>query len=233
MLKIKYLILITNLATKTILQAKINEIKKEMPSITNLTPTNALNAKVNEVKSKMSNIANLATTIALTAVENKIPNVSNFVKKTGCNTKITEIENKITTDHDHDNYIITQEFKLTSGNFTARLARAILTSKNDIATFVKKTDLDNKLKNLNENVTSNENELNEPSQKVIEISKKGLTKNLLDKFSFLNGSKRFSSEMFQNYLVFIPAKKYIKYFSGTNWIDSWKSNGCQKKIFKI
>ena len=36
MLKIKYLILITNLATKTILQAKINEIKKEMPSITNL-----------------------------------------------------------------------------------------------------------------------------------------------------------------------------------------------------
>ena len=29
---------------------------------------------------------------------------------------------------------------------------------------------------------------------------------------------------FQNYLVFIPAKKYIKYFSGTTWIDSWKSN---------
>ena len=31
------------------------------------------------------------------------------------NTKISETENKITTDHDHDKYITTQEFnKLTS-----------------------------------------------------------------------------------------------------------------------
>ena len=28
--------------------------------------------------------------------------------------------------------------------------------------------------------------------------------------------------MFENYLVFIPDKKYIKYFSGTSWIESWK-----------
>ena len=47
---------ILNLATKTILNAKINEIKGEIPSITNL-----------------------ATTTALTAVENKIPIVSNLV----------------------------------------------------------------------------------------------------------------------------------------------------------
>ena len=26
--------------------------------------------------------------------------------------------------------------------------------------------------------------------------------------------------IFQNYLVFIPAKKYSKYFSGTTWIES-------------
>ena len=31
--------------------------------------------------------------------------------------------------------------------------------------------------------------------------------------------------MFQNYLVFMPAKKYIKYFSGTTRINSWKYNG--------
>ena len=62
-----------------------------------------LNAKINEVKGE-----------PLTAVENKIPNVSNLVKKTDYNTKISEIENKITTDHDHDKYITTQEFnKLT------------------------------------------------------------------------------------------------------------------------
>ena len=35
--------------------------------------------------------------------------------------------------------------------------------------------------------------------------------------------------MFQNYLVFIPAKKYLKYFSGTTRIDSWKSNGMSKE----
>ena len=34
--------------------------------------------------------------------------------------------------------------------------------------------------------------------------------------------------MFQNYLVFVAAKKYIKYFSGTNQIESWKSNGMSK-----
>ena len=28
--------------------------------------------------------------------------------------------------------------------------------------------------------------------------------------------------MFQNYLVFIPAKKYVKYFSGETQIASWK-----------
>ena len=56
-LKIKYLIL-QNLAAKTTLNAKINEVKGEMPRITNL-----------------------AITTVLSAVENKIPNVSNLVKK--------------------------------------------------------------------------------------------------------------------------------------------------------
>ena len=30
--------------------------------------------------------------------------------------------------------------------------------------------------------------------------------------------------IFQNNLTFIPAKKHIKYFSGTTWIESKKSN---------
>ena len=40
------------------------------------------NAKLNEVKGEIPSITNLATTAALTTVENKIPNVSNLVKKT-------------------------------------------------------------------------------------------------------------------------------------------------------
>ena len=96
---------------------------------------------------------------------------------------------------------------------------------------LKKTDFDHKLKNLNKNVTSNktkhvlvENELNELFQKVKAVSTKGLTKDLIDKFCILIRAKYFSSGTFRNYLVFIPAKKYIKYFSSTTQIDSWKSN---------
>ena len=85
------------------------------------------------------------------------------------------IENKITTDHDHDKYITTQGFNnLTSENFTARLKQTYLASNTDIilicigiilisywyyiilywyyfATFVKKTNFDNKLKNVTSN----------------------------------------------------------------------------------
>ena len=67
-----------------------------------------------------------------------MPNVSNLVKKLTITKKITEIEDKITTDHDHDKYITTQEFNnLTSESFTARLKQANLASKNDISNFVK------------------------------------------------------------------------------------------------
>ena len=47
---------------------------------------------------------------------------------------------------------------------------------------------------------------------------------MINKFSILNGAKYFYSGILQNYLVFEPAKTYIKYFSGTTRIYSWKSN---------
>ena len=97
--------------------------------------------------------------------------------------------------------------QLSSENFTTRLIQANLASKSDIANFVKKTDFDNKLKN----VRSNKNELIKLSKKVKAISTKGLTKDLMNKLSIPNGAKYFSSGTFQNYLVFIPVKKYIKW----------------------
>ena len=72
---------ITNLATNTTLNDKINQIEKDVHSITNLAITTAINAEINEVKNKMHNITNLATMTAPTAVENRITNVSNLVKK--------------------------------------------------------------------------------------------------------------------------------------------------------
>ena len=70
-------------------------------------------------------------------------------------------------------------------NFAATLAKANLARKNDFVK--KKTDFDDKLKNLNKNVTSNktkdvliENGLNELLEKVKAISTKGLTKDLIN-----------------------------------------------------
>ena len=52
---------------------------------------------------------------------------------------------------------------------------------------------------------------------------------MINKFTILSGAKYFSLEIFQNYLVFIPTKKYIKYFNGTTRIESWKSNGMSEE----
>ena len=137
-------------------------------------------------------------------------------KKPDYNTKINEIEKKI-ADRDHDKYITTPEFnKLTSENFAARLRLANLASKSDITNFASKTDFNNKLKD----VTSNKNELNKLSKNVKAISAKGFTKGLINKFSILNGAKYFSSGIFQNYLVFMPAIKHIKYIHGTTQVYS-------------
>ena len=116
---------ITNLGTNATLHAKINEVKNKIPSIIKLATIAALNATINEVKNKIPNITNLATTTALAAVGNKTP--------------------------DHSKYLTTPEFnKLTVEHFPTRLAN--LASKNDIANFVKKTDFDDKLKNLNKKI---------------------------------------------------------------------------------
>ena len=108
---------------------------------------------------------------------------------------------------------------------TARLRKAKLAIKNDIANFVKKTSFDEELKM----VTSNKNKLNELSKNVKAISTQKLTKDLINKFSILNGAKYFCLGIFQNYLVFIPAKKCIKCFSGTTRIESWKPNGMSEE----
>ena len=97
-------------------------------------------------------------------------NDSNFVKNADEISEISEIENKITVDHDNDKQITTQVFnQLILENFTARLAQITnLASKNNVANFVKKTDFDNKLKN----VTSNKNKLNKFSKKLKQYQQK-------------------------------------------------------------
>ena len=44
-------------------------------------------------------------------------------------------------------------------------------------------------------------------------------------YKIFNGAKYFSLGIFQNYLVFIPAKKCINYITAYFRIESWKFNG--------
>ena len=98
--------------------AKIKSIEEKIPYITNLATKTILNRKINEVKAEIPSISGLA----ITSVENKIPSVSNLIKKTDYDPEVNEIEKKI-TDHSHDKYITTLELnKLTAENFEARLA---------------------------------------------------------------------------------------------------------------
>ena len=63
---------------------------------------------------------------------------------------------------------------------------------------------------IKKNIISNENKLNELSKKVKAVSAKGLTKDLINKINILNAVKCFPLGIFQNYLVLVPAKNYVK-----------------------
>ena len=59
------------------------------------------------------------------------------------------------------------------------------------------------------------------------------SENIFTYVNIFNLAKYLSSGTFQNYLVFIAARKYIKYCSSTTRIDSWKSNGISERTLKI
>ena len=81
-------------------------------------------------------------------------------------------------------------------NFTVRLAKAKLTTTDDISDFVKKkkkTDFDEKLKNINKKVTSNKiknveakKKLTDLTEKIAQISEKG--------YDFLLGRMYFTGD---------------------------------------
>ena len=70
----------TDVIKKDVYNAKIKYIEDKIPDVTNLANKTTINAKINEVKGEIS-IVNSITTTARTAVENKIRNVGNLVKK--------------------------------------------------------------------------------------------------------------------------------------------------------
>ena len=102
--------------------------------------------------------------------------------------------------------------------------RSKFSKQSHIANFVNKTDFDNQVNNA-----TSKKWIKQTIKKVKAIPTKGLTKDWIDEFSIINGEKYFSLGIFQNYLVFIPAIKWIKYLYGFSQIYSWKSNGMSEK----
>ena len=79
--------------------------------IRNLATTTSLNAIINEVKGEIPSINDLPITTALNDIKNNIPDVGTLIKKLlkQNDTKVVEIEKKL--NHDHSNHYITnQEF---------------------------------------------------------------------------------------------------------------------------
>ena len=67
---------------KDVYNTKIKSIEDKIPNTMTTNATNTiLNARINEVKWEIPSITNLATTTAFTATGNKMPNVNNLVKK--------------------------------------------------------------------------------------------------------------------------------------------------------
>ena len=54
----------------------MRNVEDKIHDVTKLAAETTLNAKINEVKGEIPSVTNLATTSALTAVEIKIPSVS-------------------------------------------------------------------------------------------------------------------------------------------------------------
>ena len=197
----------SGLVIKTGYNTKITEIEGKIPDISSLATKTALIT----VENKIPNISNLATKATLTAVENKIPSISGLVKKADYSTKITDSENKL-NNHNHDKNVATSEFNtLAADLFNARLAQANL---------ITKTDFDGKLSSLYRKITANK------------------TKHFLNDndLNYYHGKQYFDEGSGkQNYLVFLPVRKYFKLDSIVDTVDyvlSWQSKGLSNESIK-
>ena len=100
--------------------------------------TTALNAKLNKVKKKNLILLTWLLLLLLLLLKMKYLMLVIFQKNKNKATKISKIENKITTDHDHDKYITTQEFNKSTSENLSKQKQANLASKSDISNFIKK-----------------------------------------------------------------------------------------------
>ena len=84
-----------NIAEKNVYNAWVKNIEDDILEIFNFATNASLNAKINEVKDEVPSITNLDTITVLIAVENKTANVSNLVKKLTITQKLVKLKIKL------------------------------------------------------------------------------------------------------------------------------------------
>ena len=62
---------------KNVYNVKFKNIEVKIPDITNIATNTILNSKINQFKKEITSFTNLTATTALTAIENEILNISN------------------------------------------------------------------------------------------------------------------------------------------------------------
>ena len=77
-------------------------------------------------------------------------------------------------------------------------------------------------KKLTDDITYYTKLINDLSREVRLTSTKGLTKDLINRYSILNGEKHFPGYGSQNYLVFQQVFKYFKWLTKGSRIIAWK-----------
>ena len=84
-----------NIVEKDVYNAWVKNIEDDILEIFNFATNASLNAKINEVKGEVPSITNFDTITVLTAVENKTANVSNLVKKLTITQKLVKLKIKL------------------------------------------------------------------------------------------------------------------------------------------
>ena len=172
-----------------------------------------------------------------TELENKIPHTSNLIKKTDYNTKITELENKIP---DISNLatkapLTTVENKIPDISNLATKA-ALTTVENKIPNISNLTTetLVNNVKDKIPNI-SNIVKKSDFNTKITNIENNVRQLQAYD-LSYFKGKQYFDEGSGkQNYLVFLPMRKYFKLDSIVGVIDyvlSWQSKGLSNESIK-
>ena len=101
---------------KTKYQAGKIELEKKIPDVIDF----GKKTKLTELQNKILDLSSLETKTTLTVVEKKIPDISSLVKKTNYDTKGSVLGKKL-TDHNHDKYITTPEFKTLASDVFNRI----------------------------------------------------------------------------------------------------------------